>query len=463
MKKSELTFTLIKIPLDATMIVLAGFLSYLIRFSTQLTSLRPALFVWAFKDYMLAVVITALVWLVIFAVLGKYRFVQQKKLLDILLEMIVAVSVGTVVVIIFSFAIRELFSSRFIIVAAWLLSIILLTAYRTILNILQRRLYRYGYGVHRIVLIGSNGVCQHLKKSILENPLVGYQIISVLPEINASTEKLLESLIASPGVDEIIHCDPKIKHDEASKLIEFCQEYKIDFRFVPDTFETRATNIDVKSLLGVPIISIRNTPLDGWGRIMKRFLDIIISLLALIILSPLFLGVAFLIKLDNKNPGPIIFKSPRVNHNGRFNLYKFRSMIDEAHEMKKKLLPLNERSGPLFKLKNDPRVTKIGAFLRRTSIDEFPQFWNVLKGEISLVGPRPHEPEEVAQYKKHHRRLLSIKPGITGMAQISGRSDLDFEEEARLDIYYIENWSPRLDIQILYKTFFVIISRKSAA
>ena len=139
-------------------------------------------------------------------------------------------------------------------------------------------------------------------------------------------------------------------------------------------------------------------------------------------------------------------------------------MIQNAHSFKKNLIQLNERKdGPLFKIKNDPRITRVGRFIRKTSLDELAQLFNVLRGEMSLVGPRPHEPEEVANYKKHHKKLLTIKPGITGMAQISGRSDLVFEEEVKLDIYYIENWSLKLDLQIILKTPFVVLSTKSAS
>ena len=138
-------------------------------------------------------------------------------------------------------------------------------------------------------------------------------------------------------------------------------------------------------------------------------------------------------------------------------------MVVDADKKKKELMKQNERKGPLFKIKNDPRITRVGRFIRKTSLDELPQFFNVLRGEMSIVGPRPHEPEEVANYKKHHKKLLTIKPGITGMAQVSGRSDLIFEEEVRLDIYYIENWSLKLDLQIILKTPFIILSTKSAS
>jgi len=177
---------------------------------------------------------------------------------------------------------------------------------------------------------------------------------------------------------------------------------------------------------------------------------------------PFFIIIAAVIKIDSK--GPVFFKQKRVAKRGYFYLYKFRSMVDNAESLKKKLMHKNERKeGILFKIKNDPRITKAGKILRKTRIDELPQFINVLKGEISLVGPRPHLPNEVKKYKRRHRIVLAIKPGVTGMAQVSGASDLSFEDEVRLDAYYIENWSLFLDFIIIIKTFMVVFKGQGAA
>ena len=194
------------------------------------------------------------------------------------------------------------------------------------------------------------------------------------------------------------------------------------------------------------------------------------SLLGLIILSPFFVFMAIIIKMDSA--GPVLARLERVARGKKFKLYKFRSMIENAHEMKydkdgnlrSEFARLNERGeGPLFKMKNDPRITKVGRFIRKTRLDEFPQLINVLKGEISLIGPRPHEPEEVAKYEKHHKKLLTIKPGCTGMAQVSGSSGLDFEREVKLDIYYIENWSLFLDLIIIIKTLLMYLRGDKSA
>ncbi|MCK5085853.1 sugar transferase, partial [Candidatus Parcubacteria bacterium] len=198
--------------------------------------------------------------------------------------------------------------------------------------------------------------------------------------------------------------------------------------------------------------------------------DVVGSFFGLVALSLFFIIMAIVIKLDSD--GPVFERLERVSRGKKFRLYKFRSMVKNAHllkydkngNLKPEFEKLNERNeGPLFKIKNDPRVTRVGRFIRKTRLDEFPQLINVLRGEISLVGPRPHEPEEVARYKKHHRKLLTIKSGITGMAQVNGSSDLDFEREAKLDIYYIENWSLFLDFIILIKTLLSFVKGDRSA
>ena len=250
--------------------------------------------------------------------------------------------------------------------------------------------------------------------------------------------------------------------DAVVELAEFCRDNRLHFLFAPTLFQTLTTNVTMDIIAGIPLIEVRHTALDGWGRVLKRTIDIVGSAMGMVVLSPLFAAVAVLVKMDSK--GPVFVALPRISMGKTFMLYKFRSMIDNAHALKGQLLDQNERkdAGPLFKMHNDPRITRIGRFLRRTRLDEFPQLYNALRGDISLVGPRPHEPEEVAQYEAHHKKLLVIKSGITGMAQISGASDLPFEEEVKLDTYYIENWSLFLDFKILLRTALTLFRDRSA-
>jgi len=209
------------------------------------------------------------------------------------------------------------------------------------------------------------------------------------------------------------------------------------------------------------VVQLRRTALVGWGRVFKRLTDIGSSTLALVLLSPVFALIAFAIKWESA--GPVFVGLQRLSRNRRFLLYKFRSMIENAEELKPLLASYNERpDGPLFKMHHDPRVTAVGRLLRRMRLDEMPQFFNVFRGDISLVGPRPHQPDEIAKYQRHHRKVLAIKAGATGLAQISGSSDLPFEEEVALDTFYIENWSFMMDVRIIVRTITMVFRDRSA-
>jgi exopolysaccharide biosynthesis polyprenyl glycosylphosphotransferase len=275
------------------------------------------------------------------------------------------------------------------------------------------------------------------------------------------------------GIDEIIVDEPAMPDDLLTKLRDYCEINDITYKFIPSSMQT--TRFEMTIFEGEPIIEMLHTPLDGWGKIIKRIMDIIISSILIIFTSPIMLAVAILIKFEDFQ-APIVFKNRRIGANGKeFYVYKFRYMkwkwcttkknpsYAEAIKYEQELIKNQSvRVGPIYKIENDPRKTWIGKWLERFSIDEFPQFFNVFSGDMSLVGPRPHQEREVKKYNEYHRRLLTIKPGITGMAQISGRSDLDFEDEFRLDVYYIENWSLLLDIKILLKTPFAVLhSRKN--
>lgn len=454
MKKSELIFTAILIPVDFLMVLIAATLAYYSRFTSQATEIRPVMFDLPYDRYMFLVLIVAAAWIVIFALIGLYNIKKIRKFVDDLAGAFLGVSAGVMGLIIYVFFQQELFSSRYIIIAAWLLSIITVTFGRFAVRSLQKLLYRYSIGIHRVVIVGRNQASQKIIRSMTSKPSSGFILVSNIKNYGPETAGILEKINRKPGIDELIQADPKLPKSANLTLINFCDERKIAYKFIPDLFETQATNICTKTISGFPIIEMMQTPLDGWGQILKRAIDIIGSVFGLIILSPMFLIIAMAIKLNS--PGSVFVKLRRVGAEKEFNLYKFRSMIKDAHKMKKDLLKFSERKGPLFKMANDPRVTGVGKFLRKYRLDEFPQLFNVFLGQMSLIGPRPHEPEEVAQYKRHHKKVLAIKPGMSGMAQISGASDIDFEDEVKLDTYYIENWSLKLDLQIFLKTFVVV-------
>lgn len=460
MKRSELIFTALLVPLDFFMVLVSAILAYWIRFHPRIQAIRPIIFKLPFQEFIIFVLAIIPFWLLIFAIASFYNLKRRKRFIDEFSRAFIAISASMSGVIIFAFFLRELFESRFIILAAWFFSIILVTLGRFSIDSVQKWLYKYGYGVHRLVIIGDTLESRRLEHAIKTNPKMGYVMVGKITGLNGEAWDELEKINQKPGLDEIMQCDPSLAKEKVLGLIDFCQERKLDFMYAPDLFGCEATNIDVRALAGVPIVELRRTPLEGWGRIIKRTVDIIGALLGLIVLSPLFLIIALLIKLDSE--GPIFVHLKRVGYTGEFGLLKFRSMVKDAHTLKKKLLKLSERKGPLFKMKFDPRITRIGRWLRKTRIDELPQLFNVLVGQMSLVGPRPHEPEEVAQYKKHHKKVLAINPGMTGMAQVSGAAELDFEEEVKLDTYYIENWSLKLDFTVLLRTLGVVLTGRGA-
>ena len=210
-------------------------------------------------------------------------------------------------------------------------------------------------------------------------------------------------------------------------------------------------------------LEFENEPTKGFSfyEVIKRTIDIVCSFVGILVLSPLFIVIAIIIKLTSK--GPVFFSQKRVGKHGReFDMYKFRSMVVNAEELKEKLAAQNEMSGPMFKMKDDPRVTKVGKFIRKTSIDELPQLWNILKGDMSLVGPRPSLPKEVAQFDEWMYKRLEVKPGLTCYWQVSGRNNIDFEDWMKLDIKYVEERNFWIDIKLIFKTVFVLFGDKNA-
>jgi len=469
MKKSELFFGALLVPVDFMMLVLAASLAYWLRFTAGVTEIKPVLFDFPFSEYLKVVLLVLPFFILVFAFEGLYSLKTTRSFLKEFFKIILAVSVGLAILIVVIFLNPEWFSSRFIILTAWFLAIILVTLARYSINFIQKLLLIYkGIGMHRLVLVGRNGFKEILVREFDRHPEFGYRIVAREDKLDIDSLRLIKK---SRGIDEIVVCDPNFPSADLRKLNEYCNRNRIGLKFIPTLLQTISTNFDINILFGEPVIEIKNTPLDGWGKITKRVFDIVGSVFGIIIASPIMLITAAAIKLDSR--GPIIFRNERVGHKGNFDLYKFRYMKTEfctgpqnpehkkALEYEKELIKNQSvRRGPLYKIKNDPRKTRVGKFIEAVSIDELPQLFNVLVGDLSLVGPRPHQPREVESYEEWQKRTISIKPGMTGLAQISGRSDLSFEDEAKLDIYYIENWSLWMDIQILFKTFFVLFRRR---
>ncbi|MBI4093236.1 MAG: sugar transferase [Candidatus Kerfeldbacteria bacterium] len=460
MKKSELAFSAFLVPLDYATLIGAGLLAYYIRFTT-FNQFLPVQAVIPLRTYLNILLVVAAAWITIFAVSGLYSIRSTRRAMDEVAKIFLACSTGILLVIVLIFFQREFFSSRFVVLAGWILAVTLMIIERAFVRGVQHGLFVRGIGVHNIVLVGRDETSTDIVGYLSTHLAVGYRVVDRYDEVTPDMFSQLIDRMRHMRIDEVVLGDSSSPKDRTLQLIDFCNDHNLIFRYAADLFDSRATHIDIEMLAGVPVIEIKRTPLDGWGKIIKRAFDIVVSVIGLVFLSPLLIIIGILVKLDSE--GPMILGLERVGQGGKhFTVLKFRSMVKNAEALKDQLVDKNEREGPLFKMKNDPRITRFGRFIRKSSLDELPQLWNVFKGDMSLVGPRPHEPAEVARYEKHHRKLLSIKPGMTGMAQTSGRSDLTFEEEVRLDTYYIENWSLRMDLQILLKTPWIVLSTRSA-
>lgn len=452
MKRSELFFNALMVPLDYLSIVFSIILIYSLRFLDPVKASYPVLYSLDFWQFVRMTLLGAAFVVLVYAIEGLYSMKVTRSLLKEFIKIFSSTSTALLIIILVAFVNRDFFSSRFILIGSWLSIIFFVSWERFLVRFIQTRLAKSrGVGVHRVLIIGEGEISDKIIKFFRQKKSSPYKLVARIKEIE---EKKMDYYARK--VDEIIYCNPETLHSKITPLVRFCEANRIDFKYVPNLFSARATNIEVRNLAGFPVVEIKRTPLDGWGRVMKRFYDFTGSLILLTILSPLFAILAIIIKLDS--PGPVFARLKRVSQGREFKMLKFRSMVKDAHKKKKELMKFNERKdGPLFKMANDPRITKFGRFLRRTRLDEFAQLINVIKGEMSLVGPRPHEPEEIENYKIHHKKVLGIKAGITGMAQVSGSSGLNFEDEVGLDTYYIENWSLTLDLIILFKTLVIVL------
>lgn len=470
MKRSELFFSFLLIPLDYMAIVLAGVSAYYIRYADFFQEYRPIIFDLNFNGYFKILIVIAVLWIIIFAFAGLYSIKSARKLVKEIYRVVLACSTGFMLIVILIFMWRELFDSRFIVLAGLVLAIFYISLARIIIRLIQRLLFKKDIGVHKIILVGNSKTADNLIKKFSSSSVFGYRIVKRLRDFSIESAQDLEAFLKLKEADEVIQSDPNLSKGEILRLYDFADEHHITFKYVADLLNTKVLKTEVNEIAGIPIIEVKKTPLDGWGRIAKRFFDLIGSSVMIIVFSPVLILTAMIIKIDSR--GQIFFSRKdndsliyRVGQGGNlFHYFKFRSMLPKTDNLRySDLANRNTRNdGPMVKIKDDPRVTRFGKFIRHFSIDELPELFLVFTGKMSLVGPRPHLPEEVARYEHHHKKVLTIKPGMTGMAQISGRSDLSFEEEVKLDTYYIENWSILLDLSILLRTPLAVFRDRTA-
>lgn len=467
MRRLDLTFTALRLPVDALSFIAAAITAYTLRISEPFIAARPILQEIPVSTYLTSLGIFTLVWILCFWLAGLYE-AKQRPLWHEYGRIILANTAGMMVLIATVFFRREVAASRFLVLAGWGIAIIYGMVGHSLLRLVRYSLLKRGIGHLKLVIVGQGVAARSLETLYQQRRALGYTTVKTYKNWSESTKKDLLALKQKTGVDALLLAETTMSKEEALDLIAFSEEHHITFRYLADLFAARFTRIDVSTDAGLPIIEPKRTPLDGWGRISKRIFDIVGSSILIALSLPIMLITAIAIKLDSE--GTVFFSHlpngepvQRMGEKGKpFSYFKFRSMKKDQHFLRyNELADLNMRvDGPLVKTKNDPRITRVGRFIRKWSIDELSEFFLVFLGRMSLVGPRPHFPEEVAKYKPEQRGVLTVKPGITGLAQVSGRSDLSFDEEVRLDSWYIEHWSLWLDLLILFKTPLAILNHR---
>jgi len=404
---------------------------------------------------------------------GLYRRRRRLSWLDSVASLAAATVVGVALLTLIIFGVRPLAQSRLMLPYAALTIVALLAFIRLGAVQLERRKLRRGEGVARTLIVGAGEVGRAVMRNVVAQPEVGFHIVGFLDDDPAKQSQAigrfealgatgdLGKVIRSHRIDEAIIALPWQCRDQIVDLVAACAAARVRARIVPDLFQMSLNHVDLESLNGIPLIGVQEMAISGWRQRSKRGLDVVLAAVCSVVASPLLLVIALAVKLTSD--GPVLFRQQRVGRDGRvFTLFKFRSMHPGADDHRDGLRHLSDTTGPIFKIRRDPRRTPVGRILRRASLDELPQLWNVLRGDMSLVGPRPPMPTEVAEYKDWHRRRLEIAPGLTGLWQVSGRSDLTFDEMVMLDLFYAENWSLGLDLKILLRTVPTVLLGRGA-
>jgi exopolysaccharide biosynthesis polyprenyl glycosylphosphotransferase len=459
------------VALDVAMINLAMVLAYVLRYRLQW--FLDVVYDAPYQAYLpFNLIFSISVPLVLWAT-QSYQNWRGRVWLEHVFQVINAVGITLVIALAWSFVVRPLVYSRLLLFESGVFMIGLIALDRAVTLVVQAQMRRKGLGLQRIVIVGAGEVGRRVMRTVVARPDLGYEIVGYVDDNPDKGEgKIgrfcglgsidnLSHVIDSKDVDEVIITLPWNYHRRILSVLRACARRDVQARLVPDLFQMSLSRVEVGDLGGVPLIAIQEIAFSRGELTLKRIIDLVGSVVGLLVSWPLFLIIALAIRLDSR--GPILFRQERVGeHHRRFQIYKFRTMRVGAEKELDQLKARNEADGPIFKIRDDPRVTRVGRLLRQSSLDELPQLINVLRGEMSLVGPRPPIPAEVEQYKSWHKKRLAVPPGITGLWQVSGRSELTFDEMVLLDLYYIEHWSPWLDLAILLRTLPKVIARDGA-
>jgi len=443
--------------LDACSLVLAFQTAYWTRFSFPAFVARfpPWKGIPEFALYQQSLWALLPLWLLVFFYIGFYRDVILSAYDEFVLAL-KGIFLCALLTTAMTFAYRGVEYSRLVIGLWAVYSVLLLYSLREMDKALFRKLTEHAVGPRHVLVVGKNKATPVIRDIASRQPFLRTTFLDVLPNPGdfadySTTHRISEVLLVQGAFSASTILD----------IAKLCETQNLPCKILPDLLEMRRGEIIWDGFCGLPTFTIKSLSLHGTDYVLKRSFDITCSLIVLTLFSIPFLLISLLIYVDN--PGPVLFTQDRMGFLGRkFTLFKFRTMVTDADRHMEKLKHLSDRSGPVFKMKNDPRVTRVGKWLRRFSLDELPQILNVLKGDMSLVGPRPQVLWEAAHYDEHAKKRLRVKPGITGLWQVSGRAALSYDEMIDLDVFYLENWSLGLDLKILLRTFPAIFAKEGA-
>lgn len=451
--------------LDISFIFSSGFSAFSFRYGTDWISYV----LWGIgTETQFALLDEHLIFLFLYATLivlfcqgqGLYHTLLWRSALDEALAIAKAVAIATTAIVFCIYVANVNSISRLVLGSTTVYTIAFLSAWRYYRRKAVERRVEQGHGVRNALIVGAGKVGQELAGYLRQHKQLGLAVQGFLDVKQHLDGPLLGSIDDFPRVIrshfiDVVFITIPAEREIVKNVAIAAREQRLDVKVVPDLYDGLGWRAPVEYVGDLPVLALHQQPIPTLGLFAKRIIDVVASAIGLIVLSPLFAVIAFAVKLDS--PGPVFYRAMRVGKKGRkFVCYKFRSMVQNADGLKAELRHLNEREGPIFKIQNDPRLTRVGRLMRKYSLDELPQLWNVFKGEMSLVGPRPHPVDDYEQYSLEHLRRLDVTPGITGLWQVSARTDPSFEKSMALDLEYIENWDIWVDIKILIRTVGVV-------
>jgi len=413
------------------------------------------------KDNVILQLLIVIYWTLLSNGLGTNVMYRSRPYSMVLFQCLGLTFVGTLFLVISAWAFNLFYLGLQMFGVFAILNLFLTFSFKTSVYQYLKKARKKGLNYLNMVIVGDYTASAFIRQ-LLRHPEWGYRIVAIIGDVNLERDcsdiaPLLppdtdvEQLLRDKTIDEVVVCKQNLIPHQLESMVQICSEVGVVFRMYSPFFNILANKTHIHYFGTTPLLTISSTPINYLAMRAKRAFDFVFSSLVLIGLFPVFLGIGLAIKLDSK--GPVFFSQKRVGLRGRrFRVLKFRTMVVNAEALKEKLLEHNEMDGPVFKIADDPRITRVGKFLRKTSLDELPQFFNVLMGDMSVVGPRPPLPDEVRVYERWQLRRLSMKPGITCIWQVSGRNDIPFDEWMKMDLEYIDNWSLKLDFVLFLKT-----------